>query len=167
MLRAEIPSMEQMQIRLTDCSLPDELVVALDIEHESLYDLNELCKACASYGDWDYIKLGAVCQMAKPESAANLRQLLENVELFDFVPGVHTPEEYGKYMIQRSGRFEYDENLEGFYNYSDYGVQRMLQEDGMFMDRGYVAYHGTLPLEELMRDDPAESYRQEIQMNGM
>ena len=37
--------------------------------------------------------------------------LAENLELFDFVPGVHTPEEYGRYMIQQSGRFEYDENL--------------------------------------------------------
>ena len=29
------------------------------------------------------------------------------------------------------------------------------------MDRGYVSYHGTLTLEELMQDDPAENYQQE------
>ena len=64
-------------------------------------------------------------------------------------------------MIQKSRHFAYDENLDEFYNYGDYGVQRMLQEDGVFTDRGYVAYNGTLTLEELMRDDPAESYQQE------
>ena len=72
-------------------------------------------------------------------------------------------------MIQRSGRYEYDEKLKDFYNYDDYGVKKLLQEDGTFVDRGYISYNGTLTLEELMRDDPAESYRQEqdMQMGGM
>ena len=74
-----------------------------------------------------------------------------------------------RYMIQQSGHYEYDENLEDFYNYGDYGASRMLQEDGVFVDRGYVSYHGTLALDELMRDDPAESYQreQEAKMEGM
>lgn len=29
-------------------------------------------------------------------------------------------------------------------------------------DLGYVAYHGSLTLEELMQEDPAEQYRQEM-----
>ena len=72
-------------------------------------------------------------------------------------------------MIQRSGRYEYDENLEDFYNYGDYGVSRMLQDGGVYVDRGYVSYHGTLTLDELMRDDPAERYQQEqdAKMEGM
>ena len=41
-------------------------------------------------------------------------------------------------MIQESGHFEYDENLEGFYDYEKFGLQRMEQESGMFTDRGYV-----------------------------
>ena len=107
--------------------------------------------------------------MAKPACAANIRQLAENLDQFDFAPNVHMPEELGKYMIQQSGHYEYDENLEDFYNYGDYGVKRMLQEDGVFVDRGYVSYHGTLTLEELMRDDPAERYQQEldVRMEGM
>ena len=59
------------------------------------------------------------------------------------------------------------ENLDEFYNYGDYGVQRMLQEDGVFVDRGYVSYHGALTLEELMQDDPAERYQQEQEMQMM
>ena len=43
----------------------------------------------------------------------------------------------------------------------------MLQEDGVFMDRGYVSYHGTLTLEELMQDDPEESYQQEQKLQMM
>ena len=165
MLRVGIASCGEMQMLVTDSRFPDEVDCALDFEHESLFELNQLCHACSNFKEQDLEKLGAVCQMAKPTCAANIRQLAENLDQFDFAPNVHTPEELGKYMIQQSGHYEYDENLEDFYNYGDYGVKRMLQEDGVFVDRGYVSYHGTLTLDELMRDDPAESYHQEQEAN--
>ena len=169
MRRAGIASCSEMQMLVSDSRFPDEVDCTLDVEHESLFELNQLCRACSNFKEQDFVKLGAVCQMAKPTCAANIRQLAENLDQFDFAPNVHTPEELGKYMIQQSGHYEYDENLEDFYNYGDYGVKRMLQEDGVFVDRGYVSYHGTLTLEELMRDDPAESYQQEqdVRMEGM
>ena len=136
-------------------------------EHGALFELNRLCQMCSNFKEQDLEKLGAVCQMAKPACAANIRQLAENLDQFDFAPNVHSPEELGKYMIQQSGHYEYDENLEDFYNYGDYGVKRILQDDGVFVDRGYVSYHGTLALDELMRDDPAERYQQEQEMQIM
>ena len=169
MLRVGIASCGEMQMLVTDSRFPDEVDCALDFEHESLFELNQLCHACSNFKEQDLEKLGAVCQMAKPTCAAKIRQLAENLDQFDFAPNVHTPEELGKYMIQQSGHYEYDENLEDFYNYGDYGVKRILQDDGVFVDHGYVSYHGTLTLEELMQDDPAESYQQEqeAKMEGM
>ena len=169
MLRAGIPSCGEMQMLVSDSRFPDEVNRALDFERESLFELNWLCQICSNFKEQDFVKLGAVCQMAKPTCAANIRQLAEDLDQFDFAPNVHTPEELGKYMIQQSGHYEYDENLEEFYNYGDYGVKRILQDDGVFVDRGYVSYHGTLTLDELMRDDPAESYQQEqdVRMEGM
>ena len=169
MLRAGIPSCGEMQMLVSDSRFPDEVDCALDFEQESLFELNRLCQVCSNFKEQDFVKLGAVCQMVKPACAANIRQLAKNLDQFDLAPGVHTPEELGKYMIQQSGHYEYDENLEDFYNYGDYGVKRMLQEDGVFVDRGYVSYHGTLAPDELMRDDPAESYQQEqeAKMEGM
>ena len=169
MLRVGIASCGEMQMLVSDSRFPDEVNCALDFERESLFELNRLCQMCSNFKEQDLEKFGVVCQMAKPTCAANIRQLAENLDQFDFAPNVHTPEELGKYMIQQSGHYEYDENLEDFYNYGDYGVKRMLQEDGVFVDRGYVSYHGTLTLDELMRDDPAESYQQEqeAKMEGM
>ena len=43
-------------------------------------------------------------------------------------------------MIQESGRFEFDENLDSFYNYKQYGEQQLQLEDGQFNKYGYVAY---------------------------
>ena len=169
MLRAGIPSCGEMQILFSGSRFPDAVDCALDFEQESLFELNRLCHACSNFKEQNFVKLGAVCQMAKPTCAANIRQLAENLDQFDFAPNVHSLEELGKYMIQQSGHYEYDENLEEFYNYGDYGVKRILQDDGVFVDRGYVSYRGTLTLDELMRDDPAERYQQEqeAKMEGM
>ena len=71
-----------------------------------------------------------------------------------------SPEEYGKYMIRQSGRFEYDENLDAFYDYEKYGTERMNEEDGMFTDRGYVAYKGFFRMEEVMNS--GQSSRMEM-----
>lgn len=165
MLRAGISSCGEMQLLFSGSRFSDEVDCALDFEYESLFELNHLCQACAEFQDADFEKLGAVCQMAKPVCAASIRQLAENLDQFDFAPDAHTPEELGKYMIQRSRRYEYDEKLKDFYNYDDYGVKKLLQEDGTFVDRGYISYRGTLTLEELMRDDPAESCQQEQEAN--
>ena len=166
-LRAGIASCGEMQMLFSGSRFPDAVDCALNFEQESPFELNQLCRACLNFKEQNFVKLGAVCQMAKPTCAANIRQLAENLDQFDFAPNVHTPEELGKYMIQQSGHYEYDENLEDFYNYGDYGVKRMLQEDGVFVDRGYVSYHGTLTLEELMQDDPEESYQQEQKLQMM
>ena len=169
MRRAGIASCGEMQMLFSGSRFPDAVDCALDFEQESLFELNQLCRVCSNFKEQNFVKLGAVCQMAKSACAANIRQLAENLDQFDFAPNAHTPEELGKYMIQQSGHYEYDENLEDFYNYGDYGVKRILQDDGVFVDRGYVSYHGTLTLDELMRDDPAERYQQELdaKMEGM
>lgn len=169
MARSGIADPEDMCFRFAESMFPDEVDVALDFRYESIYELNELAQDVSKLSSVDRKKLGAAVSMAEPEYASQIRQLAENLDQFDFAPGAHTPAEYGRYMIQESGHFEYDPNLEEFYDYEKYGLQRMEQESGMFTDRGYISYHGTMSLEELMMEDPAESYRQEqgLQMGGM
>ena len=148
--RAGITDPADVRLRLENTQLPDEGDVLLDMEQESLADLNALAKAARPLSNDDIIKLGAAVAMAKPQSAEEIKMLAESLDLFDFVPGVHTPTEYGKYMIQESERFEYDENLEAFYDYEGYALQRMNEENGMFTDRGYIAYKGGIALKEVM-----------------
>ena len=135
----------------------------LDMEQESLADLNALAQAADALSSDDMKKLGAVVTLAKPQNAEKVKNLVENLDLFDFAPGAHSPAEYGKYMIQRSGHFDYDENLDEFYDYEGYALQRMNEEDGMFTDRGYIAYKGYTSLAEIM--DGSQSSHME--MGGM
>lgn len=161
--RAGITAPLDIQLRLEDTQLPNEVDVLLDMEQESLAGLNVLAQATDELSSDDMKKLGAVVTLAKPQNAEQIKNLVENLDLFDFAPGAHTPEEYGKYMIQQSGHFDYDENLDEFYDYEKYGLQRMGEEDGMFTDRGYIAYKGYTSLAEIM--DGSQSSRME--MGGM
>ena len=151
--RAGITDPADIRLRLEDTQLPDEADVLLDMGQESLADLNALAQATDALSSDDMEKLGAVVMLAKPQNAEQIKNLAENLDLFDFALGAHTPVEYGKYMIQQSGRFEYDENLDEFYDYEKYGLQRMGEEDGMFTDRGYIAYKGYISMEEVMNGD--------------
>lgn len=159
LLRVGITALHDAQVRLDFDELPEKAAEALDLEHlsgDDLPALNKMCRAIASLNEADMEKLNAVVLMAKPGDMMAVRQLAKNLDQFNFVPGVQTPEEYGKHMIQDSGHFEYDENLEGFYDYRRYGEQCIRQEGGQFNECGYVMYQGLVPLEELMRDVSSE-----------
>ena len=148
--RAGIADPADVRLRLEDTQLPDEVDVLLDMEQEGIANLNALAQAADELSSDDMKKLGAVITLAKPQNAEQIKNLVENLDLFDFAPGAHTPEEYGRYMIQQSGHFDYDENLDEFYDYEGYAMQRMNEEDGMFTGRGYIAYKGYTSLAEIM-----------------
>ena len=160
LLRGGITDSADVRLRLEDSQLPNEVDVLLDMERENLSDLNALAQATDGSSKADMEKLGAVVMLTEPKSAAQIKNLAESLDLFDFAPGAHTPQEYGKYMIQQSGRFEYDENLDAFYDYEKYGTERMNAEDGMFTDRGYIAYKGYYSMEEVMNG--SQSSRMEM-----
>ncbi len=161
--RAGITEPADARLRLEHSQLPDEVNALLDTEHESLADLNALAQAIGTLSLDDIKKFGAVVTLAKPQNAEQVKNLAENLDLFDFAPDAHSPAEYGKYMIQQSGHFDYDANLDEFYDYEGYALQRMNEEDGMFTDRGYIAYKGYFSIEEVMDGGQCNS----MEMGGM
>ena len=172
LLRIGVTSPHDVQIRIDCNELPEKVDKAVDIEHlsgDDLPALNRMCRVIEPLTEADMEKLNAVVLMAGPRDIDEVYALVQNLDQFDFVPCVQTPEEYGRYMIQESGRFEFDENLDSFYNYKQYGEQQLQLEDGQFNEYGYVAYHGTMSLEELMTEDPTEKYQREQghQMGGL
>ena len=150
--RSGIADSADARLRLEHSQLPDEVNVLLDMEHESLEDLNALAQATGTLSTDNIKKPGAAVTLAKPQNAEQAKNLVENLDLFDFAPDAHSPAEYGKYMIQQSGHYEFDENLDDFYDYEGYAQQRINDEDGMFTDRGYIAYKDHISLEEVIEN---------------
>lgn len=168
LLRSGIADPADFRFRLEDSVFPAGVEAVLDVQSESIYELNRLAQVVDRLL-WDQrMKLGAVAAMAEPVNARQLRQLAENLDQFEFAPGVRSPEEYGRYLIRDSGHFAYDPNLEEFYDYEKYGLQQMAQETGCFTEQGYLACQGEQSLEELLWEanesqKPAEP---EMQMGG-
>lgn len=98
----------------------------LTVQYENISALNEMCRTIAALDDAHRAKLEAVVLLAKPENSSEVRQLAENLEQFDFLPGSQNTAEYQQINAL-----------------------------------GYVAYHGVITLDELMREDPAEQYQRE------
>ena len=162
LLRGGITDPSEIRLSLEDSWLPHEVLDLLDMDHVDISELNALVQALDDFSDMSIRKYAAAAVMARPHTTEQAKHLAENLDLFDFAPSASTPEEYGKYMIQQSGRFEYDENLDAFYDYERYGTERMNAEDGMFTDRGYIAYKGYYSMEEVMNG----SQSSHIEMGG-
>jgi len=169
--RAGYAKSEELQLMLDQSELPDIINSRLDFSHESLMELNRMCRAIdkmtETNGDPSMDRLAAAVLMAEPEYAMQVRHLAENLELFEFIPNIKTPEELGRFMIQQSGHFEYDPNLKGFYNYAKYGEQRVREQAGEFNELGYIGYTGTMSLDELMLENSAEDNQREQQEQGL
>lgn len=161
---------QSVPLRIEMDELPERAADALDLEELTLDDLpalNRLCRAIEPLKDADREKLNAIVLTAEPGDITAVCYLAENLDRFDFVPDIHTPEEYGRYMIQRSGKFAYDEDLDDFYEYRLYGERCVRKEDGHFNECGYVAYHGILTIKQLMQIASAEQCPQEPGMQMM
>lgn len=168
LLRSGIAEALDFHFRLEDSVFPAEVEAVLDVQSESIFELNRLAQVVDRLL-WDQrMKLGAVAAMVEPVNARQLRQLAENLDQFEFAPGVRSPEEYGRYLIRDSGYFAYDPNLEDFYDYEKYGLQRMAQEKGCFTEQGYLSCQSEQSLEELPWEAKAgqKAAEPEIQMGG-
>ena len=163
LLRGGITDPSEIRLSLEDSWLPHEVLDLLDMNHVDISELNALVQALDEFSDMSIRKYAAAAVMARPHTTEQAKHLAENLDLFDFAPSASTPEEYGKYMIQQSGHFDYDENLDAFYDYEKYGTERMNVEDGMFTNRGYIAYKGYISMEEVMNG----SQSSHMEMGGM
>ena len=164
LLRSGLVSVDDMRLRFSDSTMPEVVDAALDFEREGIMDLNRLAEVVQNMSEEQKTTLAAAVDIAKPESALEVTQLAINLPQFVFYPGVDSAKAYGKYMIQESGRFEFDPELEEFYDYEKYGQLRLDREDGEFVAGGYIVYEGAIPLDELMKGDPVE---QDVQMGGL
>lgn len=154
--RGGYESEDDIHIHLSESTAPNELDSRLDVEHESLNDLNKLASAIALLDVDQGVKFGAVSLMVNPQTAAEMTALAQNLDLFDFVPGIHSPREYGEFMIRESGHFDLDDDLVPFIDYEAYGQSLVKIESETFNDQGYVVYRGIQELKELIERAPAE-----------
>ena len=150
LLRGGITDPSEIRLSLEDSWLPHEVFDLLDTDHVDISELNALVQALDEFSDMSIRNMlrQLLWQDHIPRNRQNIWQKISTCLILPPVPAHRRST--AKYMIQKSGRFEYDENLDAFYDYEKYGTERMNAEDGMFTDRGYIAYKGYISMEEVM-----------------
>ena len=152
--RAGYGSASEVTIQSWNSELPEALNQAMYLPHEDILQLNSLCEKVAEMSDEQRKALTAAVRYAQPQGVYQVNRVAEELEQFEFVPGISTPEEYGKFLIQKSE--QYDPELEDFYDYERYGQSRVESEEGQFLAGGYVRFKGDISMEELLMEPPSD-----------
>ena len=148
--RCDIQADEFYSLHIVGSSFGVDLEEYLNTKYETIQSLNSMCEEAAGISAE---KLGAIIRSTSPESTEQIMVLAQDADSFEFYPGIKTPEDYGRYFIQSSGHYEYDNELGEYYDYERFGKDRVAIEHGVFDEAGYVAYNGTLGFDEIMDQD--------------
>ena len=124
------------------------------IEDYDLYELNRLTHEVQDFSRDDLEKLAALYEYTQnymdPEPIYALTCLAEHLDSFTFAPNVDTTEDLGIYLIQDSGEYSYDPELEDYYQYELLGEDRVENERGLFLDGGYVGIKDDMEITDII-----------------
>ena len=156
---------------LADCSLEniDGMVFSRDSLSEIKYGfdasdikgLNELSAVLTDFEQDDMKKLVAVCDCTDVSEFSAAARIAENLDSFEFAPGVEKAEGLGQYLIKESGHYEYDSELDDYYNYEALGEDTADTQGGKFTSYGHIGIKDDLKLSDILGED------EDITMGGM
>ncbi len=140
--RLGIESLEDTSWQVEKHNLPDNIADMVINNQTGLDSLNQFAAILKTMGEREVPTLSELVDFTKITTAEQLKTLSDCMYEFECFAGVHTPQQYGRYMICESGHFEYDENLEDYIDFQSYGQDKISRETGVFTDKGYLLYHG-------------------------
>lgn len=112
--------------------------VQLSGEKATLRDYNTFCERLNTFPTKTQQKFFAAVEVIDAKDLPQMQLLASSMGDFDLLPGVSDAKSYGKYMIQKSGKYDYDESLDCYYNYEAFGEFLMEHEAGQVTKYGYL-----------------------------
>lgn len=133
---------EEIFIADYDGDLP-ELNACLG-EYESIDELNHLACLLSELDKSDLEKFEAVVASGEHTSGAGeLINLAENLDCYDFYPGVDDDETLGRIYAEDMDMIEIPENLRDYFDYEAYGRDMRINEDGSYVKGGFLLPNGS------------------------
>lgn len=123
---------------ITDYDCPDAAISKVLGEYESLSELNYLAGQIMELRESDDFWQAVLDLGENTGSVQELINLTENLDCFDYLPGVRNDYDLGYYWIEESGCYD-TSNLGALANYIDYegfGRDIRYEEGGVFGDNG-------------------------------
>ena len=109
-------------------------------EYENLDELNHLACLLSELDQSDLEKFEAVIDSGEhTSSVADLINLTQNLDCFEFYPDVHSDEELGRMYVLEFGGVEVPEHLIDYIDYEAYGRDVRINDSGHYAPGGYVA----------------------------
>ena len=90
-------------------------------------------------------------------SVKDLINLSQNLDCYDFIPGIEDEDDLGRYYIEELGALDVPEHLRQYIDYEAYGRDVSMEESSCFSNGGYIRLESS-GFEEIYngRDIPAE-----------
>jgi antirestriction protein len=129
-------------------------------EYESVDELNYLASLLSELDEPELEKFEAAASCGDfGGSTKDLINLTQNLDCYEYYPGVSDNDELGRYLIGELGYEEIPESLENYIDYDGYGRDFSVNEDGEFVNGGYVLRNGDAFVERYDGRDIPEEYR--------
>lgn len=112
-------------------------------EYENLDELNHLACLLSALDESQLEVFEAVLDKGDHTAcAADLINLAQNLDCYDFHPGVDSAEALGRVYVEDMEALDVPEHLRNYIDYEAYGRDVSLEEDGYFSKYGYLIYTG-------------------------
>ncbi len=112
-------------------------------EYESIDELNYLASLISEMDQSDREKFEAVIDSGEYSgSVKELINLAQNLDCFEFYPGVTDDETLGRIYVEDMEAIDVPEHLLNYFDYEAYGRDIRLNEDGHYAPGGYVLNNG-------------------------
>ena len=112
-------------------------------EYADLDELNYLAALLDDLDGGDREKFEAALSYGEyTGSLKDLINLAQNLDCYEYYPGICDEDDLGRYMIDEMGAMEVPEYLENYIDYEAYGRDVSLEDGGTFTENGYIVDTG-------------------------
>ena len=120
-------------------------------EYDNIDELNHLSHVLSELDQSDLEKFeAAIAYGEHTSSVKDLINLAQNLDCYDFIPGIEDEEDLGRYYIEELDALQVPEHLKNYIDYEAYGRDVSMEESSSFVPGGYVrresdiveVYHG-------------------------
>jgi Antirestriction protein (ArdA). len=130
-------------------------------EYADLDELNYLASLLDDMDEGDREKFEAAISYGDHTSGLKeLINLAQNLDCYEYYPGICDEDDLGRYMIDEMGSMEVPEYLENYIDYEAYGRDVSFEDGGVFNGSGYIVNTEDSFIEHYNgRDDLPEEYQ--------
>ena len=130
-------------------------------EYENIDELNYLAALLSEMDTADIEKFkSALAYGEYTSSAKDLINLAQNLDCYDYLPGINDYEELGIYYAEECGTLPVPDYLKDYVDYEAYGRDVSFECDGSFTKSGYIVRNDEYFTEHYQgREDIPDEYR--------